>query len=127
MQDRIMDDITVAKVWIDTEGIVHIGFPSNSTITLAVLQDIYKQHIMLTTEQRPVMVHAYTVTDYDKEAADFLWTEEVRALTCASALIAKSFFSKHLANLFLLYQSPPYPMRVFDNEISATGWLRKYL
>jgi hypothetical protein len=45
----------------------------------------------------------------------------------ALALITNSTFSRLLAELFMLVQKPPYPVKLFSNEESGRQWLEDYL
>ena len=62
----------------------------------------------------------------DKETRDFS-AAETPAFIKALALVTNSPLSKMIANIFLTLKKPPYPTKVFNNEIEAKEWLNLYV
>jgi len=74
-----------------------------------------------------VLVYADTVASAEYEAQQFASREDVAELVIGMAIIVKSVFTRAMADLFMRFHKPPYPVRLFKNEESAMLWLRQYL
>ena len=59
----------------------------------------------------------------DREFAAAQLAEIIKAL----ALISHSPLGKMVANLFFNLKPPPYPTRMFTDELEAREWLKQYL
>jgi hypothetical protein len=59
-----------------------------------------------------------------KEHRDFAATDYVIDKFRANALVADSVFSKMVGNLFLTFNKPKKPTRIFSDIASAETWLR---
>ena len=116
---------SVARVWLGDDGIVRIVYPQDCELTLDVMQAVHQQHIEITTDKRPLLVHAESIASAEYEAQQFASRDDVVELVSAMAIIVKSVFTRAMADLFMKFHKPPYPTRVFNDEESAIRWLRE--
>lgn len=114
---------SATRIWLGEDGIVRIVYPQNFELTLDVMQSVYQQHIQITTEKRPLLIHAESIASAEYEAQQFASRDEVVELVSAMAIIVKSMFTRAMAELFMKFHRPPYPTRVFNDEESALRWL----
>jgi len=61
-----------------------------------------------------------------REDREFL-AEELAKVIKALALVSNSALGKMVANLFFNLKPPPYPTKMFTNELEAREWLKQYL
>lgn len=61
-----------------------------------------------------------------REDREFL-SQELAKVIKALALISQSALGKMVANLFFNLKPPPYPTKMFNNEVEAREWLSQYL
>lgn len=50
--------------------------------------------------------------------------EKMNACRSAAAMIANSLANKLIMQFFIQFNKPPYPYRIFENEIDAVKWLQ---
>lgn len=62
-----------------------------------------------------------------KEVRDYFASDEITALANASAMLLKSGISKIVGNIFLKFNNPGYPTKLFTNEAKAIEWLKTFL
>lgn len=119
-----MTGASYPKVWQDEYGIIRIGW-GRGRITLDDMHLAHERHLAVSTEPRPVLVYSDfgDTMNIEWAALDYAASEEVAAITAASALLVRSFVQHHFARLFLWYHNPPYPCRIFRNEADAIDWL----
>jgi hypothetical protein len=62
----------------------------------------------------------------NKEVRDYMGSPEVLVLTKAGAIIAGSILSKIVGNLYLSFNKPTIPTKIFSDEASALQWLEQF-
>ena len=119
-----MTGVSYPKVWLDEHGIIRIGW-GRGKIKLADMHCAHQRHLAISTLPQPVLVYAECGDTMSIEwaALDYAASQEVAAITSASALLVSSFMQQHFARMFLWYHSPPYPARIFRKETEAIDWL----
>lgn len=106
------------------DNIVEINYGPHAAVTLDAIQDALRQHLaMQLPGKQGVLVVADRAVRADRDAQRFASSDVVCAHTCATALLADSFTSLHLARMFLWFFPPPYPSRIFQDRKQALGWL----
>jgi len=63
----------------------------------------------------------------DDDVADFVAGREVTSLTKAAAILSKSFVEEQMGNMYLMFNAPPFPTRLFTSESGALRWLTGYV
>jgi len=115
-------------VEIGEDGIVRIDYRAHDHVTLKVVQQAYqKQLVVSQEEQRPVLIFGQGVMSLGEDVADFVAGNEVKGLTKAAAILTKSFMEEELGNMYLMFNAPPFPTRLFTSESSALHWLTGYV
>jgi len=61
-----------------------------------------------------------------KEVRDYLGSSDILALTKANAIVAGSLLSKIVGNLYLSFNKPSIPTKMFSDEVSALKWLEQF-
>ncbi|MDX2188515.1 MAG: hypothetical protein SFY32_01515 [Bacteroidota bacterium] len=111
------------------DGILHVTFKKNAYITLQIAKEIVNQRlIFMGSNNLPSLGKDEGLKGMDKEARDYLSSEEGIKQLKASALIVSSVFNKLLANFFIKvnFISLKIPVRVFTEENEALQWLEGF-
>jgi hypothetical protein len=66
------------------------------------------------------------IKNSSKEARDYLGTPEVVTLLKANAVVANSTLSKIIVNLYLMFNKPSVPTKIFTDEAAALAWLTQF-
>jgi hypothetical protein len=61
-----------------------------------------------------------------KEVRDYLGGPEIFPLMKANAIVANSILSKLIVNLYLSFNKPPIPTKMFTNKDAAALWLQQF-
>lgn len=61
-----------------------------------------------------------------KEVRDYLGGPEIFPLMKANAIVANSILSKLIVNLYLSFNKPPIPTKMFTNKDAAVLWLQQF-
>ncbi len=115
-----------ARVWLDENGILHVQYPQNFNLTLDVMKRVHEQRLEIIDEPCPVLVYADSVASAEYEAQQFASREDIVELVPGMAIIVKSVFTRAMADLFMRFHKPPYPVQFFKDEESAMSWLKQY-
>ena len=119
--------MTTPNVYLEDDGIVRIDYRDFDKITLNVVREAYKQQSDLSKDGTPVLIFGQSVLAMDSEAAGFVSGGEVKNVTKAAAILTKSWIEKHMGDLYLSCNRPPFPVRLFLTEAAAVRWLKGYL
>lgn len=120
-------DTTLSTLWLDENGILYSIAKKGVPITKEGLQSVYSIMKNITHGNKVCILTDMTnVTPEDKATRDFAASQMI-AFTKALALVAKSYMSRMIANVFLNFNNPPYPVKIFTDEDKAKEWLKQYL
>lgn len=117
------------EVQLGEDGIVRIRFGLHARITRATLERAEELSRQLTPypSSAPALIVGDGILQLDEEAQCFASDPEIVSTTTACALVPRSFLERFIANVFLRYRKPPYPIRVFETEEDAVQWLKQYV
>lgn len=121
---RLGDEGLEPRVWLNEDGIVCIDCGSLHRITLATMEDAYRQHVALSDEKRPVLFLGTKVLSVELDAFRFPSSDAVVRITSAAGIVTDSFMGRHLAQFFVWYHKPVFPVRVFASAEQALAWLK---
>ena len=118
----------MANVHIEEDGIVRIDYRAYDRVTLGVVQQAYEKQLAVSQEeQRPVRIFGQSVMSLDDDVTDFVAGKEVKSLTKAAAILTKSLMEEQMGNMYLMFNAPPFPTRLFTSESAALRWLTGYV
>jgi hypothetical protein len=116
------------NVHIEQDGIVRIDYRAYDRVTLSVAQQAYEKQLAVSRdEQRPVLIFGQSVMALEDDVAEFVAGNEVKSLTKAAAILTKSFVEEQMGNMYLMFNAPPFPTRLFTSESVALRWLTGYV
>ncbi len=117
----------VADVLLEA-GVVRMKFKRVSHHNLEDAKQIVEAHNKLADGRKcPVLANLRGVkVGADKAARNHYVTTEAAKYKSAMAMVTESAFQRTLGALFLYLSRPPYPSKMFKNEVDALQWLETY-
>lgn len=110
------------------ENILIASYKKGLKITLPIAKEIVRARLSFTNEQNlPVMILNQGVVSIEKEARDFLSSNEGIKGVKAAAIVLKTPFGSFLANFLISVTKPAIPAKIFSTEEAAMQWLRKFV
>jgi hypothetical protein len=109
--------------------ILYATFLNNVAIDLAAAKKILQDRIgFIQGMSFPILVDSTRVKSVNKEARDFLSSEEARTGVKATAILVSGYLSSAIANFFLkvTVKKPIVPTRIFSDKQKAITWLEQY-
>lgn len=110
------------------DGIVY-GMYKTGPITLELAKKVVQHRLEFTeNEKMPLLVGEAGLKGIERDARQFLSSEEGSQGISAAAIVTKSVFGSHLANFFMRISAfkPLMPARMFHNEQEAVDWLKTF-
>lgn len=120
-------ELPTSTLWFDESGILYSISKKVPPQTLEQTQETMaalRRH--LGPEKVCMLIEVTHSTETTLEVRSYA-AEELPKIAKAIAMVSKSALGKMLANLFFRLKSQPYPVKMFDDEIDAKAWLKKYL
>jgi hypothetical protein len=115
------------RVWLDEVGIVHVDFGGTGVITLEHVKAELAARRRIGMTPQVTLVRLPGVWRVDVQAAAFISSLDMVAMTAASGMVTESSLGNLAVRVFDLYHRPPFPWRVFSNVDDAAAWLRPFL
>jgi len=112
-----------------SNGII-MGTYKRGPITLEMAKQVVQNRLKFANYvPSPIMINDIGLRSIDKDAREYLSSDEgIQGLT-AGALVTDSAFGKHMANFFIRIAviKPKIPTRIFSHEAEALEWLSQYV
>lgn len=127
MADSIIFETEFIKLEL-RDGIV-FGIYKKGPITLEIAKHAVKCRLEFTNNSPVLMIASEDkLKGMARDARQYLSSDEGMKLLKAAAIVTKSVFASHLANIYLRLSitKPKIPIRLFSNEIEAINWIKKY-
>jgi hypothetical protein len=123
--DKPIFEGEIATYWIE-DGILI----SLSKSTLRTVENIRRNVALvqqITGGKRvPLLIYLSNSAVPDKATQKFS-REQVPVIYSAMAMVSKPGLAQFIMKLLFSFQTPPIPMRNFDNEQEAKAWLMQYV
>ncbi|HEX6193559.1 MAG TPA: hypothetical protein VFZ42_14395 [Chitinophagaceae bacterium] len=123
--EKVLD---TAYVRYELEGDLLIGwYKKDLKITLPVAREIVKTRLEF-ADHKPVVALVYNlgVVSFNKDARDYLASDEGVQGVIAGAIVLDSPVGSFLGNFYLSVAKPKIPSRIFSKKEAAMKWLNKY-
>lgn len=115
--------MSAPRVWLGTEGIVHVDYDALSILTLSAVRTGFEMRRHLMPGRQLVMSRLPGIWRVDAEAAAFLSSDEVLRHTRAQAGVIDSSLGVSAVRILEQHHPTPFPFRVFFTEQDARDWL----
>ena len=127
---KILDEqrFNTTSVAIRSDGIAHVKVDANTEIDVPhvimiveALKEIGKE------KEFPLLIVVGEYTLPTAEARAYIATPESDPYASAEAYVVKSFTQKLVGNVYLSFNKPARPTRIFNEESKAIEWLMSFL
>jgi len=110
------------------DGILIGTYEKDLHIDLDIARQIVEYRLAFTEGKTvPAMIFVSGIKSIDKPARDYLASEKGTVGLSATAIIAKSPFSRIMGNFFLKVNETGIPVKIFSSRITAEKWLRQFV
>ncbi len=110
------------------EGVLFVDY-IDGPITLDVAKELVVNRLKLVDSKPvPVLVDVVNVNGIEREARNYLSSEEGVQGLIAGAIVTNSVFTRHMANFFMKisFSKSKMPARMFANKKDALKWLKQF-
>jgi hypothetical protein len=118
----------ILSVSFREDGIVLVNVKANQDIdvmhvkeVVGVLEENYEN------KKFPLLIITGEYTLPTPEARAYIATAESDPYACAEAYVVKSLSQKLVGNVYLSFNKPARPTRIFTSEDKAIDWLQQFL
>ncbi|MCH2225400.1 MAG: hypothetical protein MK066_11585 [Crocinitomicaceae bacterium] len=99
-----------------------------SVITLSVAKEVVRiRKEYCKNKTYPHLVMDYGIAKINKDARDYLSSDEGTEGIAAAGLITNSVFKRTMVNFFLKVTRPKIPVKMFSGPEEAREWLQKWV
>jgi len=114
VQFEIINNLLIATYMVDI-------------ITVSIAKSVVKLRLEYTNRKvYPILIKDYTTIKINKEAREYLASEEGSKGIEAVAVLTNSIYKLTLMNFFMKVLPPKMPVKLFSNEKKALQWLNKF-
>ncbi|UKN01153.1 hypothetical protein K6119_15595 [Paracrocinitomix mangrovi] len=116
------------NIRLEIRGDIVFGWYKGGMFDLDMAKDAVKKRKEFTNYQRVRMIASESgFKGFTREARQYLSSDEGQEGLIAGAIVTKSVFASHLANIFIKisFVKSNIPIRMFTNEEEAIKWLRE--
>lgn len=123
-----MIDTKTTKFWLVNAHILIAEPKKGADITLKdAIEGVAIVVKMAKSGKWVLVVDMRQVNSVTKEARDYYSNDDVASGRCGIAMLVNSYFSKIIANFFIAYAKPAYPIQLFTSKEKAIHWLKTLL
>jgi hypothetical protein len=110
------------------EGILRVTLKAGASLNLEHAEVNLAATTALAAGQRvPLLVDLRLGKSLDREARALYSGEQTGNVVCAVALLIESPLSRAIGNMFMGFNKPAYPLRLYSSEADALAWLMGFL
>ncbi len=114
--------------FLDNDGTFRVTFLPQVKVTLADAREtIDAVDELLRGEKVPGLVDARPTESMTDEARVYFLGPEVARVATAVALLVNSPVSRVIGNVFLGMHQVAFPIKIYNTEAQALGWLAQFL
>ena len=124
--NEIVAETSYGKVWL--EGDILIGtFTEKLVIDLTIARDMVKDRLAVAGEKAyAILVEIDKVKGVDNSARNYLASAEGTHNLKAAAFVGTSYVSRIIGNIFMTFNKPLIPTRLFTDKEEALRWLKQF-
>lgn len=117
------------EIWLDDDGIMYgiMVLPSTRATQDDAIADFEAYAEVSQGIPRPVLGNIQNLVSAEREARVYAAKANSKHFIKAFALVSNSKVGQIIANMFLNFQNPPYPVKFFTNNEEAIEWLKQFL
>ena len=118
---------SISEMYIDEDGILRIEILEGADITLENIKknfDIYKE--LLGTKRALLLIDSRVKYNYSKEARVYTASNQMELNRVAVAHIVRSLTSRCIISIYIRFNKPFVPTKMFTSEEKALKWLKSF-
>lgn len=110
--------------WIVENKVLELVFnrPTDLDISMA-LDTVDKRRVVTNNKKVGVLITSKNLKSITKEARDYLSSNKSSDGLQAAAIVTESRIASVIANVFVYYNKPPLPIKIFSDKQKAVDWL----
>jgi hypothetical protein len=117
-----------ARLWLGEDGIFRSVTKPNAEISLEQARQLLEAHKKITgSKKTPVFTDIRMIKSMSRAARVQLAGKEAEKIHSALAILTNSPLNKLFGNLFMSFNKPRFPTRIFTSEEEAIGWLKGFI
>lgn len=121
-------DFKILSVALRSDGIVLVNIKANEEIDVANVKEVVSALEKIGNGKKfPLLIVAGEYTLPTPEARAYIATAESDPYASAEAYVIQSFSQKLVGNVFLSFNKPARPTRLFNSQEKAIQWLKTFL
>lgn len=118
----------ILSVNLRSDGLVHVKIKGNEEIDVKNVVEVVSALETFYEEKKfPLLIVVDEYTLPTPEARAYIATPESDPYACAEAYVIQSFTQKLAGNVYLSFNKPARPTRLFNSEEKAIEWLKTFL
>lgn len=121
----------VATIWIEDDGIARLCFLPNAVIELNNAEEIIAAYLEIVKKSNkthlPLLSDGRGLKSISHEARNRFSSENAAKYILANAILVNSLPTRLIANFFIKFHKPTFPVKIFSSEKDAIKWLKSFL
>lgn len=118
------------QIWLGTDGILRSVVRPGAVVSAEDARQGVAMYLRAAGDKkRPILIHLENMKYISAEAKDiYAGSAEAAQYLSAVALVVSGMpVARALANSFVRFSNPPFPVRLFEDETTALAWLTQHL
>ncbi len=121
-------DFMILSVALRSDGIIKVSINANEEIDIGHVVEVVSAIQKIGHGKKfPVLIIVGEYTLPTPDARSYVATEESDPFASAEAYVISSFSQKLVGNVYLSFNKPARPTRLFNSEEKAVEWLKSFL
>ena len=118
---------SVTEMYIDDDGILRIKLKEGAVITLEKIKEHLKASSDLLGEKKVLtLIDGSAQFTMAEEANEYLASKEGAKNRIAAAFVTNSYLNRVWINLYVQFNKPLTPTKMFMSEAKAIAWLKSF-
>ena len=121
-------NLTCYYTWMGADGIARTKVKQGAQVSLKdSMENSTAVNSFITEKKYPLVVDSREIKSISKEARDHFSIGNRETRINSFAIIIQSPISRIIGNLFMSFNKPSVPAKLFNTEEDAIDWLLQYL
>ncbi len=118
---------SISEIYIDNDGILYVEMFENADVTLEKVKENFDAlKKLLGSDKALVLIKIKKGFKFHSDARRYAALAGNEINRVATAFVVNSFASKLVVNLYIKFNKPAVPTRMFLSEKNALKWLRSF-
>ena len=117
-----------SKIWLGEDGIIRwTCLPLKEEVLADAIENVEAASKISKDKKSPLLVDLRNLKSVDRKARAYYAGDEAAKVFRACVLLIDSPISKIIGNIFLNFNKPKYPVKLFTSETDAIEWLKGFV